>query len=694
MSYIALGKLIHQIRTEQKISLEKLARGLCSKQALSDIERGNVQADKLLLDIVLQRLGKSTDKQEVILPWEAYHMEETCDRLEQSIQWQDRENAGKYRGEFARLCGDGKKKKAGARAGQAAAQEKGGKKEREDPVRGMYWHRIMAEWAYWLEKDIPAALRELIKAANLTLPGWWGQKLENYVVSTVEMENLLAIARLELEARRKRYKTLTAALRREIWKERWQPVKGKGAQDTPPAREYMTLPGFLRECMDYIRKHFTDAQEHAKIFAKCAWLLSYVELEQGNVLEAYGICEEAVEGLRDYGISSFLLPMLERLLACCDRAEQICARAKEEKQVLSYAWQRDWHAVGERYGRYLAALERAYIKCGFCKKPPVSVFMKCYQKSYHLDYEFIRSERIAQGMTREEMVEGVYQNQKTLWQIEVKRNSPHGKNFRLLMDKIDSDKGRYNAFVVSDSFEALERKDEIDRCMGRKEYERAEELIRLLEKKLDMENAENQRIILHMRNVMEFRKGNVSAREMLQKCWGLLGESYHIAEGVETDGIPDVGKLKECLFYRAPMKAEMGIINQIAVLLGRLRYEKEAAAVYEAVLKSMEESAVAPCYRYRIYALPLGNLAKLLCSVEQSKKGMYYELSCGKMNSLGYLLMVWACAIEDDSSDRAESRGMVLDSYYLCELSKNYKYREDIKRYYDEQYGPIIAALV
>lgn len=673
MSYIALGKLVYQIRTKQKISLEKLGRGLCSKQALSDLERGNVQADKLLLDIVLQRLGKSTDKQEVILPWEAYHLEETCDRLERSIQGRNRENAGRYRKEFAKLLGrDGKE---------------GTKPEHEARVREMYWHRILAEWAYWIDGKPEAAMRELLLAAGLTLPGWWEKKLEYFVISTVEMENLLAIARLELEARSRRCGMRTAALRKKIWDENWQPVGQESQPNGPWGREGMTLPGFLRECMAYIRKHFTDAQEHAKVFAKCAWLLSYIELEQGNVPEAYGMCEEAVEELRDYGISAFLPPMLERLLACCGKAMEILGKMKEENSELPYAWQRDWDVLSGRYGHYLEALRHIYVKSGLCPDPPVSIFVKCYQKSYHLDYEFIRSERMAQGMTREEMVEGVYQSQKTLWQIEVKRTSPHGRNFRLLMDKIDSDKGRYNAFVVSDSFEVLELKDEIERCMSRKEYERAGELTRTLENQLDMENTENQRIILYIRDVVEFRQGNVSCLEMLQRCWKLLGESYHIAKDVETGGIPDIKKLRGGSFYRAPMKAEMGLINQIALLLRRLQYDEEAEAVYEAVLKSMEASDVALRYRYRIYALPLGNLAKCQKSVDLSRKGISYELSCGKMNSLGYALMVWACAIEDDSPDRAESREMVLDSYYLCELSKNYRFREDIKRYYNERYG-------
>lgn len=667
MAYIELGKLLHQVRKEQNISLEKLARGLCSKQALSDIERGNVQADKMLLDIMLQRLGKSTDKQEVILTWEAYHLEETYDRLEQSIQQQDYRRAVKYRREFVRLLKGVDRKEAGAcEAGRQAGTKALRRQANRERVRGMYWHRMLAEWAYWLDGDSDAARKELFAAADLSLPGWREQKLAYYAISTVEMENLLAIARLQIEEQAKGNRILTEALRRQRWN-----------------------ADFLEECVEYIRQHFTDAQEHAKIFAKAAWLLSYIRLERGEAPAAYEICEEAVEALRDHGISSFLAPLLERLLDCCEKAQSVCKKMQEKGRKLSFAWQKDWQGLRERYGHYLTALRHLYEKCDLPWPPPQSVFVKCYQKSYHLDYEFIRSERIVQGMTREKMIEGIYQNQKALWQIEAKRNAPHGKNFRLLMDKLDCDKGRYNSFIASDSFEVLERKDEIDRYLGRNEYERAKELIRQLEKRLDMEKEENQRAILYIKSIADFRQGNVSVRDMLKMSWEMLKKSYRITGKIETDGLADWRAVENDLFYRVPMKAEADIMNRIAVLLCLLQRKEEAVKLYQMMLQSIKDSAVALEYRYKIYAMPLANLAKCTCSPQLSREGIKYELACGKLNALGYVLMVWACAIEDDSSNRAESREMVLDSYYLCELSKNYKYREDIKKYYNDKYGPL-----
>ena len=552
------GKMIRQLREEKKISLEKLSRGFCSKQALSNMERGDVQADKLLMDLILQRLGKSTDRQEPILSWESYHLEETIDRLEQSIWQGELEKAGIYREEFLRLIVRGKNRAAGeyVRFNGGIKQQPSfgspssgwGSPKKLDRVREMYWHRIHAQWAYWIDKDETTAVRELFAAAELTMPGW--------------------------------------------------------------SKQVFTIYTFLCECMQYIRRAFTDGQERAKIFAKCAWLLSYLEEEQGNLPEACRLCEEAAEGLRNYDISAFLVPLLERLSTCYGRALEVCGSAFMAGSMLSYPWQRNWKELMGRCARYITALRHVYERCGLDFQTSVSIFMKSYQKFYHLDYELIRGERLAQGITREKMAEGIYQSGKTLGGLEIGKKGIHGKNFGMLMGQIALEKERYNTFVVSDSYAVLELREELDRCMGRKEYDRAGELFRELEAKLDTDNHENMRILFYLRWLLEFRRDGVACREILKKCWQLLGRTYHIAKGVETDGIPNLKMLRERLFYRVPMRAEAGIIDQIALLLHRLGYVEEAKEVYRAVIESIHKSEVAACYRYGLYALLSGNLAK------------------------------------------------------------------------------------
>lgn len=56
---LTIGKLIHELRTEQNVSQIVLCQGLCSKSKLSKIENDKLQPDIFLAEALLQRLGLS-----------------------------------------------------------------------------------------------------------------------------------------------------------------------------------------------------------------------------------------------------------------------------------------------------------------------------------------------------------------------------------------------------------------------------------------------------------------------------------------------------------------------------------------------------------------------------------------------------------------------------------------------------------
>ena len=56
---LTIGRLIHELRTEQGLSLTALCQGLCSKSKLSKIENDALQPDVFLTEALLQRLGIS-----------------------------------------------------------------------------------------------------------------------------------------------------------------------------------------------------------------------------------------------------------------------------------------------------------------------------------------------------------------------------------------------------------------------------------------------------------------------------------------------------------------------------------------------------------------------------------------------------------------------------------------------------------
>ena len=68
MELVTIGSLIKQLRKEKMgISRKKLADGLCSAQMIYEIERDQYESDPLMIDVLLQRMGKSPDKLERVL---------------------------------------------------------------------------------------------------------------------------------------------------------------------------------------------------------------------------------------------------------------------------------------------------------------------------------------------------------------------------------------------------------------------------------------------------------------------------------------------------------------------------------------------------------------------------------------------------------------------------------------------------
>lgn len=67
-----MGLYIKQVRMRERVTQEQLCNGLCSRTMLSKIESGTREADKLLTDAFLQRLGKPVERFERILGWEGF----------------------------------------------------------------------------------------------------------------------------------------------------------------------------------------------------------------------------------------------------------------------------------------------------------------------------------------------------------------------------------------------------------------------------------------------------------------------------------------------------------------------------------------------------------------------------------------------------------------------------------------------
>lgn len=99
-----------------------------------------------------------------------------------------------------------------------------------------------------------------------------------------------------------------------------------------------------------------------------------------------------------------------------------------------------------------------------------TIFHNCCQKEYHLDYELFRDERKEKGMTQEEFADGIYQDNSSISRFEKGKASPNKKTFRRMTQKLGMEKGRYNGYVVADSFEVMELRTQLDILEMRRRY--------------------------------------------------------------------------------------------------------------------------------------------------------------------------------------------------------------------------------
>ena len=91
-----VGDQILELREQTQMTLEELALGVCTPESLRNIELGKETVSKLFMEIMYQRLGKSTDKLELIVSKEVYEEEEQWEQFEEYLERGDNTRRGKH----------------------------------------------------------------------------------------------------------------------------------------------------------------------------------------------------------------------------------------------------------------------------------------------------------------------------------------------------------------------------------------------------------------------------------------------------------------------------------------------------------------------------------------------------------------------------------------------------------------------
>ena len=634
MQKITSGQIIRMERELQNLSEETLMEGIGTRQCLNKLENDQLHCDKLLFDVLMQRMGRSPDKLEYVLRWEEYRIECIRDWFEE--------------------CVCQRKKKWAERTLELYMQKVGSL----GSVQTMYVYRGRAMIAYRLDGDIHAAEEWMRRSLVATFPRWEDRDWKNYRISSMELENMLELVRIRIARGKQSEKTLITRVELENDK------------------------ALLERCRKYIETYVTDGEENAKIYSKYVWVALGFEQMDKDPEYAFLLCADALERLRQYSIEYFMRPLLRKII-------EYRTVLLEWREQMGYQWSEktENYMQENHYMEYFESLQHLHDQFGESWWPEELLFHNCCQKSYHLDFEIIRGERLARGMTQETVSEGVYENPKEIAKIENRKSSPRGRRFNGLMDKLGLEKERRRGFLITDSFLALDLWKEIQGYMSRHEYEEVKPLLEELTKRLDMDWMENDRAVQWVEHMIAMEEKSCSCEELLEKDWELLQKTYCLStERMKTSPVVKVRKGKK-IIYRAPFKNEANLINQMGILLWRMGKKEDAIKLLRWVIETFEKSKVNPKYRYRAYGLLRDNLAAYECSIELSKRILKYELICGKVGALGSNYLTLACALLDDSSNREICKVMIRETFYLFELSKNRVNKKVVEDYYYNKFS-------
>lgn len=574
MHFITIGSVIAHARINQNnIPRKALIRGICTEQTLYAVEANQYKTDTLMIDILLQRLGISPDKLEIVLSQEAYQLVRLRDLIEKAIL-------------------RGRKELALSALASHPAQ---------NSVSQMYHKRMQACLSYRIDKDPALAAALLQQAVELTMPDFSYENMEDYLISTIEMENLLALERVQSES----------------------------AAHTDLSRHI----GHLEQCMRYIDKHFTDEEEHAKICAKCAWLLAKAYLTQNQTMQAMVTCEKGISELRQHTMIYFMLPLLELMV--------------EIGNHLGIT------STQNRYVKYLETLRFLWDTYAPKWCPTDMLFHNCCQKEYHLDYELVKSERIAQHIQQEELIEGIYKNASSLSNFENAKVSPNKKTFEKMMEKLDLEKGRYNGFVATDSFETMELRYQLDTLLIHGKYEEAEYLLENLKSQLDMSFTENQHVVEDSEILIYRSLHKISIEEAYERQKKLY------------ESLLDADKRN---LRHIPMRNEVLIINHYCIILLELEQKSDAVNLYVQTIEKMRRTRMNIQYRYRSYSLLLYNYIHITQDSLIACETLKNELYCGKASVLPLCLHIISLILENRGEPREIWMWYAECIYYMSDL--------------------------
>lgn len=319
-------------------------------------------------------------------------------------------------------------------------------------LQKQFLYQMQAVVSEYTGKAVEERIRLLEQAIDLTMPDMQQGSMKQYLISTEEMEILLKLAEYYVEGN----------CQREAEK-------------------------LLMGIVNYIEQHYSDDEIKVKIYPHavkiCVQLLtSQKRLQEGSVL-----CKKAIDLLCRQGVLFHLTELLELYL------ESMKGFSRTEEVI--------------RYEKQLQALREVYEEYHAENYRTENMWLSYSNQEMYLLDEVIKRSRMNREMSQETLSDGICATE-TLSRIENGRRTPTTRNFRALMERLETGLDYYNGELDTTDFLLLEKKLELNRAISLRNWEEAYVLVQYLKERLDMDSPKNQTVLQANENCILFHEEN------------------------------------------------------------------------------------------------------------------------------------------------------------------------------------------
>lgn len=425
----------------------------------------------------------------------------------------------------------------------------------------------------------------------------------------------------------------------------------------------------LEFLISYMEENYTNSRELVKIYPKAVYLQAIHKENAGARMQCLSQCEKAFQYMIKEGTTIFLGEIMKILIS-------IYKEMHLEKKAV-------------RLEKQLRSLEKVYEEAEFrlyLSESSMGWFKEPIRRGYYLCSEVIRGQRLALGMSQEEVIEGIYENSESLARVEAGKQMPNHKTLGLLMEKLGLPVGRYNSDLVTDDYAVLEQQKRINNLMSRRDYENAKielEKIRLL---LDLRNPINRQYLDTEDAFFDFQLRIIGAEEFYERSLKSLEITYAIE--------------KEIL-YRTPMLQEVTILNYLAIALWEQTKMEEAIVIFHRLNESYEKSKIQLKHQFygrsvilENYAMALEVQGKLEEAHRICQKGLKMELMAGKGNGIDIYISEEMCIAEKSNLEEEEKKKAMekylSQAFYISDLFENKENNDVCDAYYKKVINPMV----